>query len=288
MTTIWSGLAVGSIYAMVAMAYNVGFVPSGVFNFAQAQGVTVAAFASYVLFVQLNLPTVFVFPLVLASGAVVSILQTQASIAPIPAARLHPIALVTTVGASFAIDGIVLVVWGPEPKGVNLFGQPHTLNLLGGLLDPVDLALVCVAVGCAILLELSATRTKWGLASLAAGEDRDAAELRGVNVKGLTTVAFAGAGLVTALVGFLSVTKTYAVFDLGDNYAIKAFVCLAFFGFGSQKGALAGGLLIGSVEALTARWFGSFYSDPAVFGLLLIVLMIRPAGAFGARGLRRV
>jgi branched-chain amino acid transport system permease protein len=123
-------------------------------------------------------------------------------------------------------------------------------------------------------------RSKFGLALLAISEDREAAELRGINVRALAFAAFAAAGVLAGVAGLLIGPETFAVSTLSASLAIKGFVVLAIGGFGSMPGTLVGGLLVGQIEAYTARYVGSNYVNIAIFALLILILMLRPAGLF--------
>src|SRR6185369_9838602 len=124
-------------------------------------------------------------------------------------------------------------------------------------------------------------RTMLGLALLAVVEDREAAQLRGVNVRRMALGAFAFSGLLAGLLGPLIGPKTFAVATLGSALALKGFVALAIGGFGSVPGGLVGGFAVGLVEASAGRWLGSAYADLSVFAMLLLVLLVRPTGLFG-------
>ena len=111
-------------------------------------------------------------------------------------------------------------------------------------------------------------------------EDREAAELRGINVRALAFAAFAASGLLAGMVGLFVGPVTFAVSTLGASLALKGFVALAIGGFGSFPGALVGGMVVGLVEIWSARLFGGDYVHLGIFVLLLLVLMLRPAGLF--------
>jgi branched-chain amino acid transport system permease protein len=196
--------------------------------------------------------------------------------------------LITTIGAGVLLDGIATLIWGSNPLQVPFIGSSRPLTLLGGRVLPDGVTLVVVAVGLALLLHLIAHRTKIGLAALAATEDREAATLKGVNIRLLSIGAFTFAGLIAGLVGVVVGPQTYAYVSVDLVLALNGFVALAIGGFGSQLGVLLGGLIVGVVEELCARWVGPNYQDLIVFALLLTVLMIRPTGLFGTRAERVV
>jgi branched-chain amino acid transport system permease protein len=132
-----------------------------------------------------------------------------------------------------------------------------------------------------VVLIIYARSSMIGLATLAMAEDREAAALRGVNVRALALGAFALSGVLAGVLGPVVGAKTFAVATLGSALALKGFVALALGGFGSLTGGLIGGLAIGMIEEFTARYLGSSYSTLIVFAVLLLVLMTRPSGLFG-------
>ena len=127
---------------------------------------------------------------------------------------------------------------------------------------------------------LISKHTMVGLALMGIAEDREAAQLRGVNVKTVAFLAFASAGAVAGFVGIFMGPKTYAVATLGSALALKGFVVLAISGFGYMPGVIVGGLAVGLVEAFAARYLGGEFANLAVFTMLIVVLLARPAGLF--------
>jgi branched-chain amino acid transport system permease protein len=288
-TTVWSGLSVGCIYALVAMAYNVGLTTSGVLNFAQAQFVGVALFLMYAFSVQLKLATPLAIILTIVVVTIAAVVQEEITIRPVPPSKRDPLALITTVGASLVISSVVGTLFGQFTLSVPLLGADAPFTLLGGRVAPSDLLPIEVAVVCAIVLEVMSKATLFGLAGQATAEDRDAASLRGINNRRMVISSFALGGVIAAIAGVASVPKTYAAAGVADNYVVYGFVCLALFGFGSHKGALAGGALLGLVGAFVQQYLGAEYSNLSILILLLCVLMIRPGGVFSSEaGVRHI
>ncbi|HUX87190.1 MAG TPA: branched-chain amino acid ABC transporter permease, partial [Chloroflexota bacterium] len=211
----------------------------------------------------------------------------EAAIRPLRGAGLHG-ELVTTLGVAVFLDGVAVIIWGNQPLAVPFFGSEQALTVFSGRVLPAELILIVVGVAVAIGAEAFSHWTTFGLTSLATAEDWVAAMLRGINVRALSVGSFAAAGALAMAAGPFVAPKTFASFDLGDALAIKGFVALAIGGFGSQKGALIGGIVTGLVEAVTARYLGVTFQELAIFGLLLVVLMIRPVGLFGEHEQRRI
>jgi branched-chain amino acid transport system permease protein len=277
MTLVWGGLAIGAVYALVAVGYNLVYISSRTFNFAHAQLMMLGAFIAYTGLVSWRLSTVVVMLIAGAAVAVVAAIEYLLAIRPVR--DLHNV-LVTTLGASVFIDGVVQLHWGSQPLTVPFFAGDEAVSFLGGRAYPVELALIVLALGVVGALVVFARRSLVGLALLGIAEDREAAQLRGVNVRALAFGAFAAAGLLAGLLGIFLGPKTFAVSTLGASLALKGFVALAIGGFGSMPGTLVGGAVVGLAEAAAARYWGGQYANLTVFAILLVVLLVRPSGLF--------
>jgi len=284
-TLIWSGLAIGAIYGLVALGYNIVFISSGAFNFAHAQLVMLGTFVAYWGLTVLRLPVVLVFVL---AGAVVAGAAAVEERVAIRTVRGVEAQLVTTVGVATLLNGLTQLIWGPQALEVPFFGSSRVLTVLGGRVFPDDLALIGVGIGLGAVLTVVSRRTFIGVALLAMSEDREAASLRGINVRALALGAFAFSGLVAGLIGPVVGPKTFAVATLGTALALNGFVALAMGGFGSIGGGLIGGFAVGLISSLTARYLGDQYANTMVFAALLLILLLRPAGLFGKFGERVV
>jgi branched-chain amino acid transport system permease protein len=287
MLTIWSGLAIGAIYALVAVGFNIVFVASGTFNFAQPQFLMLGTFLSYTVVVTWRLPVVVALIAGAAVGFVIGAVEEYLAVRPLAGSGAHG-ELVTTVGWSVILQGAVLLIWGSDPRLVPGLGSNHIVNVLGGRITITDLVLIVLAVLVAGATHLWFRSTRAGIASLATAEDRQAAMVRGINTRRLSTGAFAVAGALMASLGAVAAPKTYAVFTLGSVLVLKAFVAMAVGGFGSCIGALIGGFGVGIVEAEASRFWGTSYVNLTIFAVLIVVLLVRPQGMFGQRRERTV
>jgi branched-chain amino acid transport system permease protein len=277
-TLIWGGLSLGAVYALVAVGYNIVFTASGTFNFAHAQLLMLGTFVAYWGLAVLKWPAVPVF---LLAGLVVAVLAIAEERFAIRTVRGTEAQLVTTVGVATLLNGGTQLIWGSQPLTVPFLDSNHVLTVFGGRVLPVELVLIAVAVLLTLGLVYYSRHSMIGLATLAMAEDREAAMLRGVNVRMLALGAFGLSGLLAGTVGPIVGPKTFAVATLGSALALKGFVALALGGFGSLPGGLIGGLAIGLIEQLSARYLGSTYVNIVIFGVLLLILLCRPAGLFG-------
>lgn len=285
MTIIWSGLALGAVYALVAIGYNIVFLSQKTFNFAQAALMMLGAFLAYVGIVVLALPWWIVA--IVAAVVVGAIAALEERIAIRPVKDPHNL-LVTTLGASIVMEGVAQVIWGGEPRRVPFFMGDQVLEIFGGRLYPVELALVILVVLIVLGLTQYAKRSMTGIALLGMSENSEAAQLRGVNVRRFALIAFVFTGVLAGMLGVFVGPKTYAVATLGASLALKGFVVLAIGGFGSMWGTLVGGLIVGLAEALATRYIGGDYAGLSVFVILIVILMVKPTGLFTRRMERAV
>ncbi|PWJ27067.1 amino acid/amide ABC transporter membrane protein 1 (HAAT family) [Branchiibius hedensis] len=277
MTLVWAALSTGGIYALVAFGYNIVYMGYRTFNFAHAQLMMLGAFIAYTGLVSWTLPSVVVAVLVTVAVLVVAVVEERIAIRPL--SDMHS-ALITTLGVSVLLTGVSELVWGSSPLTVPFAGGNDPVRVLGGQAYPVQFAIVIFAVLLVLAFEVITRRTTVGLSLMAITEDREAAMLRGINVRLLALGTFAVSGAVAGLSGMLIGPSTYAVATLGSSLALKGFVALALGGFGNMPGALVGGMTVGFVEAATIRYVGAEYANIAVFLVLVVVLMARPTGIF--------
>lgn len=287
--TIWTGLVLGSIYALVATGFTIAMVPTGVFNFAQGAIVVGGTFVTYQLLAVSGVPAGWALVLTALAGAAAGLLCEVLTVRPLRWARGSvDNALVTTVGASTVIAGLIGVKWGYLPLRVPYDGPSGYVHFLGAVASPLQIFTVAGAAVSALAFEALFRYTRRGQACLAVAEDRDPAMLRGVNVSRLSLAAFTAAGAFGGLVGFLIGPTTYADVTLAPTLALSGFVAVALGGQGSFIGGLLGGLVVGIVSTLAATYLGANYADLAVLALLLTTLALRPKGLGGAAAARSV
>ena len=277
MTVVWSGLALGAVYALVAIGYNIVFIATKTFNFAQAQLIMIGAFITYTGIVILGLNPVVSALIAMLVVALISYLEYIAAIRPVK--DQHNI-LVTTLGAATLLDGGAQLIWGGEPLKVPFFAGDAAFDFLGGRVYPVEIALVLAVAVIVIAFGIYGRVSLTGLALRGMAEDGEAAQLRGVNIRRLAVAAFVFSGALAGILGLLVGPKTFAVATLGASLALKGFVVLAIGGFGSMPGAVVGGIVVGLTEALAARYLGGEFANLSVFVLLIVVLLVKPSGLF--------
>jgi branched-chain amino acid transport system permease protein len=287
-TTIYAGLVLGSIYAMVAVGFNIVFIATGTVNFAQAQYAMLGTLMAYITLVHLHINLIFAIPLGFALGALLGFTEERVAIRYLPRQSVHG-ELVTTVGFSVLVEGLAIASFGTNPYPVpSVITSNSAISLFNGVIYPYQIVMIAVSVAVVIAFEMVARKTLVGLSSLATSEDKTAAILRGINVRQLQVGAYMLAGGLLVAVGPFIATTTYATSTIGDTLNIQAFVAMSIGGFGSPKGALIGGLLSGLLQAFVGRYLNSDLENLSLLLLLLVVLMVRPYGLFGERVERAV
>jgi branched-chain amino acid transport system permease protein len=285
MTTIFSALSDGALYAIAGIVLTVPLVRCGIVNFAQAFYIVLGEY----LVVQLTGNGWAVVPMLvvlLALGAVLGALQEILTVRP--TRGRHDTTLVTTVGMGIAVEGFILATWGPNPKSVSFFGGSNSVHIAGGVLQPFDLWLIGLAIVSAVVFEYAVRRTRWGVLGRAAMTDQVASMLRGVNIPRLRTTAFALAGALSCALSLFVAPKTGVTVDNTLHLVVFSFAAAAIGGFGSFTGTAVGGFIIGFVEAFSSRYLNVDWVAILVFAILCSVLVVRPRGLFGPRRLRLV
>jgi branched-chain amino acid transport system permease protein len=288
--TIWSGLTLGALYALISSGFTLSLLPSGVFNFAQGALVVGGTFLTYYWFTDLGLSLIPALLLNAVAGIVAGIICEVVTVRPLRlgAGAGGPAELITTVGMSTIIAGAVALAWGQEPLTVPFHGPTGQVHFLGINADPVEILLVLLAIVVAVGCSFWFHRALTGQACLAVAEDRDAAMLRGVNVDVLSVGGFAAAGLLAGVSAMIIGPITYALPTLGATFALGGFVAVAIGGEGSFLGGMLGGFVVGLVAAFSARYIGANWSDISILIILLLTLAFRPKGLGGAVETRHV
>ncbi len=285
MVTIIDGLSLGAIYALIALGYTMVYGIAKMLNFAHGDIIMVGAYAIYAMLAVTGNPVVaFVAALILCTvlGVVIEKLAYK------PLRGASPLAvLITAIGVSYLLQGIAQLIFGADQKTVSLLDKLGNTHI--GEYSVKISSIITLVCGAAIMtgLTLFVKKTRIGRAMLAVSEDKDAAQLMGVNVNTIIMITFAiGSALATfASVFYLPTTSISPT--LGSMPGIKAFAAAVIGGIGSIPGAMLGGVLLGLIEniCLSIEAVAS-YTTAIEFGFLILILMIRPIGLLGKK--RRV
>jgi branched-chain amino acid transport system permease protein len=277
-----NGIVLGSIYGLVALGFVMIYSVTGVVNLAQGEFLTFGALLTVVLARALPLPLAITLALLLAA-AIGAALSPLAARPGRDAEGAAPI--VVTIGISAALRGIALLLWGPDPYPLSAFSAGPPLSLGGVVVTRQAVWIVGLTLLAMVALALFFTRTMTGRALRACALNPTAARLIGIPLAQMSVVAFAlGAGLA-ALAGVVIAPVQYASYDMGLMLGLKGFVAAVAGGVSSPLGAVAGGLLLGTLEAVSGG-VNSSLKDVVAFVVLIVVLVVRRALQFRQGGLR--
>ncbi len=275
-----TGITVGSIYAMVAVGFNIIYNVTEAVNFAQGEFVMLGGLVMVFLRVTLNIPVVFSLPLAILVVTAVGILLDLLAIKPIRKPSVLSM-IIATIGASFFIRGAAMFIWGKNPFDLPPFSGRNPISLLGAVVQPQGLWVIGFLIIMVIVLTLFFDRTILGKALRACAVNPKASSLVGINVKHMVLISFALSAAIGALGGIVITPISLMEYDRGAMLAVKGFSACALGGMGSFQGAVTGGLLIGLIECLGAGLVSSGYKDVFALLVLLAVLFIKPSGLLG-------
>lgn len=280
-----SGISLGSIYALIALGYTMVYGIAKMLNFAHGDVIMVGAFSIYTISTTMGLP---IYVGVLASVAVCTLLGvTIEKVAYKPLRQASSLAvLITAIGVSYLLQNAALLIFGSGTKSFTSVVNIPVIRLFDGALVISGETIVTIIVSVIIMvgLTLFINKSKPGRAMLAVSEDKGAAQLMGVNVNKTITLTFAIGSALAAIAGAL-LCSAYPVLTptTGAMPGIKAFVAAVLGGIGSIPGAMIGGVLLGVIENLSKGYISTQLSDAIVFGVLIIVLLVKPTGLLGKK-----
>ena len=282
-----SGLALGSIYALLALSLVLINKATDVVNFAQGEMAMFGTFICFTLLTRSGLPLVAVLILAVPIGALLGIATERLTMRPLQAAP--PVnALIATIGLWLIFHHAAGWIWGYDPVRFPSLFSPAPVDILGARIAENSLGIIGVSLAVVVLLYLFFEHTRMGVAMRAASMNRRAAQLMGVNVDRVALVAWALAAAISVVSGFLVAPLTFLDFEMMFAVLLKAFAGAILGGFNSLPGAVVGCLVIGVVENLFAAYVSTAFKDTFAFAIIIAVLMFRPQGLFTRRIAKKV
>jgi branched-chain amino acid transport system permease protein len=285
LTVIVAGLAIGMVYAAVALVYNVMYSTSKVLSVTTGHITMLGGvFGAYII-TALGLHWLVGLVGAVLVGAAFGWLTEVLAIRRVLARSDEHLWLLSTLALATIVQHAVALWWGTEPKPFpRLIPQEFGLGMLD---QKFWLPVGCAAV-MALGLELFYRRTMYGKVFIAMSEDAFAARARGISTDRIRLVSYVMSGALGGVAGFAAGQLTFAFFALGHALTLSGFIALAVGGLGSNVGALIGGAALGLLSAFASYWFGGEYQQTVAVGLLMVVLLLKPEGLFGARNVRPV
>lgn len=281
-----TGLTTGAVYALVGLGIVLVHQVTGIINFAQGDFVMLGAL-SFALLNERGTGLLPAAAIALLITALVGILVERLAIAPARSATIERL-IILTIGASITIQGITLVVVGTDPHFAEPFSVGEPLRVAGIVILRQYLWVIGVTAVAVVALWFFLTRTLTGKAMRAAASNREAARIVAISPGQMSMLAFLLAALLGGIGGVVLAPLQAPSAGIGIALGLKGFTAAVLGGLNSPSGAIVGGLLIGVIESVAAGYLPSGYKDAIAFGILFLVLLVRPQGLLRSISAARV
>ena len=278
-----NGLSIGAVYAIIALGYTMVYGIAKMLNFAHGDVIMVGGYISFCALAYLGLPTVAAILLAMVVCTILGIIIERLAYKPLRSAPSLAV-LITAIGVSYFLQNAAQLIWSSSAKNFTSIVSFAPISLCDGQLVITGEVIITILVSILVMVFLTwfTGSTRIGKSMRAVAEDRDASQLMGINVNQTISITFAIGSALAAVAGVLlcSTVPTLAP-TTGSMPGIKAFTAAVFGGIGSIPGAMIGGILIGIIETFAKRYISPQFSDAVVFSVLIIILLVKPAGLMG-------
>ena len=275
-----SGISLGSVYAIIALGYTMVYGIAKMLNFAHGDVIMVGGYVSLLSVTALGLPWWAGVLLAMLVCTVLGVVIEGLAYRPLRAAPSLAV-LITAIGVSYFLQNAALLLWGSTPMSYTPIVS-GSLSLGGLRISYISLVTIAMCVVIMAGLTLFTGKTRTGKAMRACSEDKGAAQLMGINVNRTISLTFAIGSALAAIAGVLLCSfNTSLMPTTGSMPGIKAFTAAVFGGIGSIPGALLGGILLGIIESLAKAYISTQLANSIMFAVLIITLLVRPAGLLG-------
>ena len=278
-----NGISIGSVYAIIALGYTMVYGIAKMLNFAHGDVIMVGAYISYCVTSYLGLPAWVSVVAAVVVCTVLGIVIEGLAYKPLRGTPSLAV-LITAIGVSYFLQNAAQLIWSSSPKNFTSVVTMKPISLAGGKLVITGEVLLTVAVCILVMvgLTLFTGKTRTGKAMRAVSEDRDAAQRMGINGNKTNSMTFAIGSALAAVAGVLLCSTVPTLQPTtGSMPGIRAFTAAVFGGIGSIPGAMLGGILLGIIETFSKAYLSTQFSDAIVFSVLIIILLVKPAGLLG-------
>jgi branched-chain amino acid transport system permease protein len=279
---LFTGLGIGSIYALIALGFVLIFRATNVVNFAQGDFAMLGAFSMVILAVEKGLPYWLSILITVIIMAVFGAIFNLGVYYPLRNRSFLPV-IISTIGASILLQNSMLAAHGPQPETLpSIFDSPG-FSVGPVFFDPQYLAVLVTAVVMVGFQYLLFERTLLGKKMQATSQDKEMASMLGIPVAVMIMITFMYSSVLGGMAGILVAPILFVSVGMGSSIALKAFAASIIGGFGDVGGAIVGGLALGVVETFGAAYISVPYKDAFAFLVLLVFLLFRPQGIFGEK-----
>jgi branched-chain amino acid transport system permease protein len=279
---LFTGIGIGSIYALVALGFVLIYRATNVVNFAQGDFAMLGAFAMIVLAVDLGWPYWLSILITLAALVLFGALFNLGVYYPLRNRSFLPV-IISTIGASILIENGVLVAYGPQPQSLPGLFAIQGFNIGDVFFDSQYILILAVTIVMVTFQFLFFERTLIGKKMQATSQDKEMASLLGIRVALMIMLTFVYSAVLGGLAGILVAPVLFVSVGMASSIALKAFAASIIGGFGDVTGAIVGGLALGVIETFGAAYVSVPYKDGFAFLVLFVFLLFRPQGIFGER-----
>lgn len=282
----FSGLTIGSIYALIAIGFVITYNITGVLNFAQGEFAMLGALICISL-VSMGIPKLLAVLITVGIVFLIGALFERTAIYPARHSSV-PTMIIITIGVSITLRGIGLFIWGTDPHTLAPFTEGNPVQILGAVIQPQSLWAIGVSLLSLILMYLFFEKTFMGKAVTASVINRFAARLMGIKPEKMSLISISISASLGAIGGIIIAPISGATYSMGLSLGMKAFIAAVIGGITNAPAAVAGALIIGLLESFTEGLWSSGYKDAVSFAVLLLVLFFLPNGIFAKISGKRV
>ncbi len=283
----FAGLALGSMYALVALGYNITYATSRTVNFSQGQSVMVGAVVAYVLYVELGWPFPLAIAATLVALAALGVLVERVAVRPF--LRASSVTwLLSTIALGIIAENVAMLTFGKDARAFPSALTRRPWHVLGAGVYPHELLVPVAGLVVALVVELAFRRTLAGKALRAVAYSHDAAGLMGIDVHRTITAAYTLSSLLAGVAGILLAPLLNVSATMGTTIGLKGFAVAIIGGIESARGIVVAGFLYGILESVVAGYLGTGVREIVGFAVVILVLLVRPSGIFGLHAARQV
>jgi branched-chain amino acid transport system permease protein len=277
-----AGLAMGSIYALVALGFVLIFNAVNVVNFAQGEFAMIPAFVAVWLLTNAEVPFALACVITVVFMGIFGIVFQRIAYYPLRNRSFLPV-VISTIGVGIFLKNAAQLIFGAEPLSMPRPTSTTAVNIFGVLMDPQYIVIIICTLVLLGFQYFFFEKTLLGKKMLATAQDKQMARLLGIRVSTMIAITFVYSSILGAAAGILVGPIFFVTKDMGAMIGLKAFCSAIVGGFGSVPGAILGGVFLGVIEVFASYYISSAYRDAFAFLILILVLLLRPQGFFGEK-----